>query len=438
MIHPTIDHDPFEDTGGMGAYRRAMARYTGATALDLSASDPLWVDPAPAAPGTAYRNLSALAPLGTVSSESALAPLGTASSESALAPLKTPSSESALAPLRTSGRPVLRADGTIDPAGLWDRGRLALRLRGADARARAPWIESPEPELESDFKLFPIKRRAFTGTFAERIARWLRVLPGDFAPVIDDFGRDAGYEAAVAAFFDLLYRRWFRVETFGMDHVPAEGRALLASNHADWMIMDAAMIAVATRNYHPARRQLRALVDRFAANLPWWSIFLARTGQVLGCPENTLKLLEREELVLVFPEGSRGATKPFRERHRLAKFGSGFARMAILTKTPIIPVAVEGFEELHPVIANPTGLARRFGLPHFPITPTFPWLGPLGLVPPPVKCFIEFGRPILTEGYADGAAEDEEAVLRLSEKVRFIVQDLYQHLRARRRSLIGG
>jgi len=198
------------------------------------------------------------------------------------------------------------------------------------------------------------------------------------------------------------------------------------------------MIAVATRNYHPARRPLRALVDRFAAKVPWWSVFLARTGQVLGCPENALKLLEREELILVFPEGARGATKAFRDRRRVTEFGHGFARLAILTRTPIIPVAVEGFEELHPVIANPRKLARRIGLPDFPITPTFPWLGLVGLIPPPVKCFIEFGRPIATEGYPEGAAEDEEAVSRLAEKVRFIVQDLYEHLRARRRSLIAG
>jgi len=401
MIQPTTGHDPFSDAGGMDAYRRAMARYT--RSPDLSSAARALIDSEPA--------LDEVAETQEASAPAPAIPIGL-------------------------GRPVLRADGTLDPAGLWDRGRLALRLRGAGERA--PWIESPEPPLEADFKLFPIKRRPFTGSLAERVARMLRLLPEDFAPVIDDFGRDAGYEAAVAAFFDVLYRRWFRVQTFGMEHVPAEGRALLAANHADWLIMDAAMIAVATRNYHTARRPLRALVDRFTAKLPGWSIFLARTGQVLGCPENTLKLLEREELVLVFPEGSRGATKPFRERHRVTKFGRGFARLAILTKTPIIPVAVEGFEELHPVIANPQRLARRFGLPDFPITPTFPWLGLLGLVPPPVKCFIEFGRPIVTEDYPEGAAEDEEVVLRLSEKVRFIVQDLYEHLRARRRSLVGG
>lgn len=426
MSQPSIGHDPFVSSGGMDAYRRAMARYAGAQIADLSATAMADPESAPVEP-------TGPAPTPIQKSQARVL------SESALSALGTATSESALSALGTSGRPVLRADGTIDPAGLWDRGRLALRLRGETARGRVPWVETPDPApLEPDFKLFPIRRRPFTGSVAERIARALRLLPEDFTPVIDDFGRDAGYEATVARLFDVLYRRWFRVQTFGMEHVPGEGRALLAANHADWLVMDAAMIAIATRNYHPARRPLRALVDRFAAKVPWWSVFLARTGQVLGCPENALKLLEREELVLVFPEGARGATKAFRDRRRVMEFGHGFAQLAILTRTPIIPVAVEGFEELHPVIANPRKLARRIGLPDFPITPTFPWLGLVGLIPPPVKCFIQFGRPIATEGYPEGAAEDEEAVSRLAEKVRFIVQDLYEHLRARRRSLIAG
>ena len=395
MDQPTIGQDPFGTSSGMDAYVRAAARYEGVAGATLSASA---TPPEPALPEAPDPTL-----------------------------------------LPAEGhRAVLRADGTIDPAGLWARGQVAQSLRATQPRGHSPWIESLEPPLEPDFKLFPVKRRPFTGSLAERLARWLGLLPQDLTPTIDDFGRNTGYEAAVAAFFDVLYRRWFRVQTFGMEHVPAEGRVMLASNHADWLVMDAAMIVIAVRNHHPAHRSVRALVDRFTMRLPWWSVFLARTGQVLGCPENTLRLLQRDELVLVFPEGAPGATKPFRERHRVLKFGKGFARLAILTGTPIIPVAVEGFEELHPVIANPRGLARWIGLPDFPITPTFPWFGVLGLVPPPVKCFIEFGRPIGTEGYPEGAADDEELVSRLAEKVRFIVQDLYEHLRARRRSLVAG
>ncbi|MFQ5457669.1 MAG: hypothetical protein ACE5FC_04345, partial [Myxococcota bacterium] len=137
-----------------------------------------------------------------------------------------------------------------------------------------------------------------------------------------------------------------------------------------------------------------------------------------------------------FPEGARGALKPYTERVRVGRFGRGFARIAILTKTPIVPVAVQGFEELHPVLFSLKGLARRIGLPEIPVTPTFPWLGLLGLVPPPLKCFIKFGRPISMAEYPPEAAEDEIAVARLAEKVRLIVQDLYEHLRVERRSLL--
>jgi 1-acyl-sn-glycerol-3-phosphate acyltransferase len=203
------------------------------------------------------------------------------------------------------------------------------------------------------------------------------------------------------------------------------------------MVFDAAMIKVAVQLKHDARREVRALVDRFAPSMPWLNTFMSRTGQVLGCPENALKLLERDEVVLTFPEGARGALKPYRERPRVGRFSRGFARLAILTRTPIIPVAVQGFEELHPVLFSLKGLGKKLGFPGLPITPTFPLLGLLGLVPPPVKCFIEFGSPLSTEDFGPHAADDEEIVSRLSVKVRLIIQDLYEHLRVQRPSLLA-
>jgi 1-acyl-sn-glycerol-3-phosphate acyltransferase len=424
MGNPTIGHDPFANAAGMDAYLRAITRYD--APLPAPEKEPEREAGRPPASRGPLPRRHERRPR-----KAARAERDASASAPSAGPARVPMPAE---PARTAARP----DGALDLPVLWARGRRALALRGQATPGHEPWIESPAPPLQADFKLFPVKRRAFTGSFVERLGRWMRLLPRDFTAVIDDFGRDAAYEAAVVPFFDFLYRRWFRVQTMGFENVPSEGRTLIASNHTDWLVMDAAMIEVAIQNYHPARREVRALVDRFTAKLPWWNVFLSRTGQVLGCPENLLKLLQREELVLVFPEGARGATKPFRERHRVTRFGKGFARMAILTGTPIIPVAVEGFEELHPVISNPKGLARRLGLPDFPITPTFPWLGPLGLVPPPVKCSIEFGRPILTEGYPEGAADDEEVVTRLADKVRFIVQDLYEHLRARRKSRLKG
>lgn len=400
-----LGDDPFDRSGGMNAYVRAARIYAApASAAAVAAGT--------AAPAAAAEEAGAL-----------------------LSP--SPESDASHAPPVPALRPIVRADGSLNMAGLWDRGRHALKLRSGQEEGRKPWVESPVPPLQPDYKLFPVKRPRLTETRVERIARRFGLVPHDLEPEIDDFGRDAGYEAAVQRFFELIYRKWLRVETRGLEHVPSTGRTLLVSNHANWMVLDAAMIEVAVQTEHPARREVRALVDRFTTKIPGLNVFFARTGQVYGCPENALRLLQREEAVLVFPEGAKGAMKPFRERMRVGTFTRGFARIAILTGTPIVPVAVQGFEELHPVLFNLTGLAQRLGLPDLPITPTFPWLGLLGLVPPPVKCFIDFGKPISTADYPPEAAEDEEIVSRLAEKVRLIVQDLYEHLRAQRRSRLS-
>lgn len=393
--------DPFAHAGGMDAYVRATRQYEAAA----EAMVPSVAPPSAGEEGEAFQ----------------ASPARKLETEAPSHPSPSP-------------RPILRPDGSLNLGGLWDRSRRAQALRKPSPSGRKPWIESPEPPLQPDYKLFPIKRKISTQSRVERLARRLGFLPSGVHPAIDDFGHDAGYEAAMMPLFEFLYRKWFRVQSYNLEHVPSEGRALLVANHANWMVLDAAMIEVAVQTDHPARREVRALVDRFTTQMPWLSTFLSRTGQVYGCPENAVKLLHREELVLVFPEGARGALKPYSERMRVGRFGRGFARIAILTKTPIIPVAVQGFEELHPVLFSMKGLARRVGLPEIPVTPTFPWLGLLGLVPPPLKCFIKFGRPILTDAYPDEAAEDETIVSRLAEKVRLIVQDLYEHLRVERSS----
>ncbi len=403
-----LGDDPFDRSGGMDAYVRATRLYGGPSSAAAVAAEP-------AGPAAAAEEAGAWTSPYPDSDASPVPP----------------------APEGPALRPIVREDGSLNMAGLWDRGRHALKLRSGQEEGRKAWVESPVPPLQPDYKLFPVKRPRLTETSIERIARRLGLVPRDLEPEIDEFGRDAGFEAAVQRFFELIYRKWLRVETRGLEHVPSTGRTLLVSNHANWMVMDAAMIEVAVQTEHPARREVRALVDRFTTKIPGLNIFMARTGQVYGCPENALRLLQREEAVLIFPEGAKGALKPFRERMRVGKFTRGFARIAILTGTPIVPVAVQGFEELHPVLFNLTGLAQRLGLPDLPITPTFPWLGLLGLVPPPVKCFIDFGKPISTADYPPEAVEDEEIVSRLAEKVRLIVQDLYEHLRAQRRSLLS-
>jgi 1-acyl-sn-glycerol-3-phosphate acyltransferase len=410
MSQHILDQDPFAGPGGIEAYVRAVDRYASA----------------PSAPGRG--TTVPLEEKARGGPPDAMAPDRTPASAEAASTLEPP------VPVR---RGVSRPDGSLDFVGLWERGRRALELRGPRAGGIPPWVESPELPRRDNYRIYPVKRKTSGYRWIERLARRLSLIPGGLRPAIDDFGCDAEYEASVVPIFEFIYRKWLRVRSFDLGNVPSSGRVIVASNHTNWMVLDAAMIEVAIQVEHPARREVRALVDRFTSRLPWLNTFMARTGQVLGCPENALKLLQREELLLVFPEGTRGPLKPYRQRHRVGKFGSGFARIALITQTPIVPVAVQGFEELHPVLASLKGLGRIFGLPEFPLTLTFPWFGLLGLVPSPVKCFIAFGKPISTEAYGPEAAEDEEVVARLAEKVRFIVQDLYEHLRVQRRSLIG-
>jgi 1-acyl-sn-glycerol-3-phosphate acyltransferase len=150
----------------------------------------------------------------------------------------------------------------------------------------------------------------------------------------------------------------------------------------------------------------------------------------VASPFNALRLLEQDQLVAVFPEGVKGTGKPFSERYRLQRFGrGGFVEIALRTGAPIVPVAVVGSEEIYPKLADIPPVARMLGAPFFPVTPTFPWLGPLGIVPLPSKWRIEFLEPIETASYGPEAAADRALVLELSERVREEIQQaLYANL----------
>jgi len=249
----------------------------------------------------------------------------------------------------------------------------------------------------------------------------LRRLEGDNED--DEWGFDEEFADLVEPFFGFLYDRWWRIKVEGAHHVPAHGRALLASNHAGILPWDATMISVALLREHPLPRHPRFLVLNWAFDLPWISVFIRRVGGVVASPYNALRLLEQDQLVAVFPEGVKGTGKPFSERYRLQRFGrGGFVEIALRTGAPIVPVAVVGSEEIYPKIADLPPLARLIGAPFFPVTPTFPWLGPLGVVPLPSKWRIEFCEPIETAYYGPGAASDRGLVLELTEQVRDTVQ----------------
>jgi 1-acyl-sn-glycerol-3-phosphate acyltransferase len=214
---------------------------------------------------------------------------------------------------------------------------------------------------------------------------------------------------------------------------------VLAGNHAGGLWpADSVMTAVAVHDEHPAHRHVRMLGADLIFRVPGLAQ-IATVGGVLPAPvEQIDQLLGDGELVGVWPEGFHGIGKPFRQRYQLQRFGrGGFASAAIRAGVPIIPTAIVGAEEIHPVLGNARGLAQRLDLPYFPITPTFPWLGPLGLVPLPSKWLIEFCPPIPTSGLAAEAAADDGAVAALVEQVRAAIRESLVRLRARRGGAFG-
>jgi 1-acyl-sn-glycerol-3-phosphate acyltransferase len=265
----------------------------------------------------------------------------------------------------------------------------------------------------------PHELRAAVGAAARR-------LRGDWEE--DEWGYDAGFADAVDPLLSFLYDRWWRVTATGVEHVPAAGRALVVANHAGVLPWDASMMATAI--HRGVGRRPRFLVLNWAFELPWISVAVRRFGGVPASPFNALRLLEQDHAVMVFPEGAKGVGKPFSRRYRLERFGrGGFVELALRAGAPIVPCAVVGSEEIYPKLAELPGVARLFGAPYMPLTPTFPLLGPLGLVPLPSRWRIEFAEPIDLSGYGPEAADDRALVLELSEQVRGRIQEkVYENL----------
>jgi 1-acyl-sn-glycerol-3-phosphate acyltransferase len=224
-----------------------------------------------------------------------------------------------------------------------------------------------------------------------------------------------------------------------VDQVPATGPALVVANHSGVLPYDGAMVKLAIRREHPAGRECRMLILDMFALLPVLAPALVKHGEIRAHADNALRVLRQGGLVGVFPEGAKGVGKHFRDRYRLARFGrGGFVRIALQTGAPIVPCAVVGAEEIHPVLARADWIGRPLGLPYFPLTPTFPWLGPLGFVPLPTRWSIDFGPPLATEGYGAAAADDPILVNRLSQEVRDTIQEMIDGRLARRRSVWFG
>lgn len=239
---------------------------------------------------------------------------------------------------------------------------------------------------------------------------------------VDPFGMDLDYTLAAIGPLLWMYKHYFRVQTYGIEKVPT-GRVLLVSNHSGQLPIDGAMIGLAMLTEADPPRPARSMVERWVPTLPYVSTFMARCGQVVGTPQNCIRLLENDEAILVFPEGARGISKLFAQRYQLAAFGQGFMRLALETGSPVVPIAVIGAEEQAPALVDVKPLARMLKMPAFPITPT---LLPLPL---PVRYHIHFGDPMRFTGRHD---DDDSELARKVGEVRAVIQSMVNEgLRAR-------
>jgi len=309
--------------------------------------------------------------------------------------------------------------------------RLGTEMESRNALARlADVAESALPLLErlratARHAADELKTRLLGRDFQQRVD----VLKARYVDLGGDpFGFDVGTASNAAMMLAFFHRMYFRTEVFGIENVPA-GRVLLIANHSGQVPIDAAIVGSSLFFDANPPRVVRAMVEKWTATLPFVSAFFNRVGQVVGVPENARRLLEMGEVLLAFPEGIRGVSKPFERRYQLEPFGLGFMRLAIETNTPIVPVAVIGAEEQYVSLGNLRWAARLLDIPVFPLIPQM--FVPGAQMPLPTKYRIHFGEPMRFEG-----DPDDDALL--GEKVWLVRQTISDMLRrglASRRSV---
>ncbi len=286
---------------------------------------------------------------------------------------------------------------------------MADRLRQLQTVLREWMEEPPGGKYDEQIKALPTKLNEFG---------------------FDDFGFSPEWVKVALPIAASIYKYYFRVEISGIENVP-EGRVLLISNHSGQIPLDGVMIGLSLILEGNPPRALRSMVDRWVPTLPFVSTFLTRVGQILGTPENARALLERDEALLVFPEGTRGINKFFWNRYKLVKFGPGFMRLALETNTPIVPIAVVGAEEQLPSFGNFKTLAKLMNMPAVPMLPQL--LVPvLGWLPLPTKYRIYFGEPM----HFEGDANDEDIVIeRKVSEVQQVIQSMLTYGLKKRRAI---
>jgi 1-acyl-sn-glycerol-3-phosphate acyltransferase len=280
-------------------------------------------------------------------------------------------------------------------------------------------------------------KEVFGEQWEPQLARFLaflrRRVTGDYE--VDEYGFDP--EITERFFLTALRpiaQKWFRIEVRGAENIPTEGGALVVSNHSGTIPIDGLMTMVTVHDH--AGRFLRPLGADLVFRMPIVSAVARKGGTTLACNEDAERMLRGGELVGVWPEGFKGIGKPYADRYKLQRFGrGGFVSAALRTGVPIIPLSVVGAEEIYPLVGNVPALARLLGVPYIPITPFFPLLGPLGLVPLPSKWFLEFGEPIRTDEFDAGAADDPMLVFNVTDQVRETIQSTLYSLLMQRQSV---
>lgn len=255
---------------------------------------------------------------------------------------------------------------------------------------------------------------------------------------VDDFGLDPELLRSWAPLLRFLRERWWRIDIRGGETLPPEGPALFVANRAGLLPYDGLMISDAVARLRGPEHRPRFLIADWLITLPFVQSTVARLGGVRACRENAERLLGDAQSVVAFPEGQKGAAKVFAERYRVQRFGrGGVVRLALEAGVPLVPVAVVGSEEVHPVLFKLETAARAVGLPFVPVTPTFPWLGPLGAIPLPSKWSITFGRPLPPPPEASVAAQDDLLVTRITEEIRDEIQRLVDDAVRTREGVFG-
>jgi 1-acyl-sn-glycerol-3-phosphate acyltransferase len=302
-------------------------------------------------------------------------------------------------------------------------------LAGLGSEIRTRFAERPPPVARRD----PGEWEHFINAARHRVGT---LGMSERTGAVDSFGMDDAALARARPLLDWLVERYWRLELLGLEHLPGDGPSLLVANRSGVMPYDGLIVSHALARERPAAPRPRFLVADWLMHQPFAHAALARLGGVRACRDNAVRLLAAGRTVLAFPEGVKGAAKTFRERYQLKRFArGGVVRVALESQVPLVPVGIVGAEEAHPILFKVGATARSLGLPFLPVTPTFPWLGPLGLVPLPTKWVVRIGEPFDLGGRGPEAAEDDLLVARLTEELRTAIQGLIDDALADRASV---